>query len=263
MTMVELIKGLASVRDGLTLIAFLSLVLLLALRTKKVPELVFGLVRDKLTRQQFYALLNRVLTLGFIAFIALLILTIASQVLSHWTQPGALTVSDLRRELEKAKASEDQKTHAQAEYRLALEQLNQRNFDDAIAALKKSIADVPTLTAQEMLIYLNRQKGDFAGAAAAWEGAVKLARERGDAVALARLDNTGVPADLPAREGDTDLIGSSTPFAKGGEDYETAAALSPGFYKCAEFCKAWYKLDLRTGSRLDIKFRSPPSKGVR
>ena len=34
--MVELIKGLASVRDGLTLIAFLSLVLLLALRTKKV-----------------------------------------------------------------------------------------------------------------------------------------------------------------------------------------------------------------------------------
>src|SRR5947209_6537820 len=150
MTMVELIKGLASVRDGLTLIAFLSLVLLLALRTKKVPELVFGLVRDKLTRQQFYALLNRVLTLGFIAF-----------------------------------------------------------------------------TAQEMLIYLNRQKGDFAGAAAAWEGAVKLARERGDAVALARLDNTGVPADLPAREGDTDLIGSSTPFAKGGEDYETAAALSP------------------------------------
>ena len=40
--MTELIKGLAHVRDGLTLIAFLCLVLLVAFRTKKVPELFFG-----------------------------------------------------------------------------------------------------------------------------------------------------------------------------------------------------------------------------
>jgi len=51
--MTELVKGLIQVRDALTLIAFLSLVLLVAFRTPKVPELFFGLVRDKLTRQEF------------------------------------------------------------------------------------------------------------------------------------------------------------------------------------------------------------------
>ncbi len=61
--MPELLKGLPQVRDGLTLIAFLSLVLLVAFKTKKVPELAFGLVRDKLTRQQFSMLLHRMLIL--------------------------------------------------------------------------------------------------------------------------------------------------------------------------------------------------------
>jgi tetratricopeptide (TPR) repeat protein len=253
MTMVELIKGLASVRDGLTLIAFLSLVLLLAFRTKKVPELVFGLVRDKLTRQQFYALLHRFMILAFAAFLALVLLTIASQVLSRLTQPGALSLADLRSELAKIKAPEDEKTHAVAQYRLANDQLNQRNFDEAIAALKASITAVPTLTAQELLINLNRQKGDFTSAAAAWEGAAKLARERDDKLALVRLDMTGVPDMLPQAEGEHDLIGPSTAFPKGGTEYESALTLAPGFYKCVEACSGWFKLDLRTGDRLDSR----------
>lgn len=52
--MIDLIKALVQVRDALGLIAFLALVLLVAFRTKKVPELFFGLLRDKLTRQQFF-----------------------------------------------------------------------------------------------------------------------------------------------------------------------------------------------------------------
>src|SRR5262249_28684134 len=87
--MTELIKALVQVRDALGLIAFLALVLLLAFRTKKVPELFFGLLRDKLTRQQFSALLHRFMTLSFIAFMALLPLAVLSQVLSHLTQPSA------------------------------------------------------------------------------------------------------------------------------------------------------------------------------
>ena len=260
--MVELIKGLASVSDGLTLIAFLSLILLFAFRTKKVPELVFGLVRDKLTRQQFYAILNRVLTLGFIAFIALLILTIASQVLSHWTQPGALSISDLRRELDKANVSAAERDRADSQYQRARDELQQHNFDEAIAALKASIAAVPTLTAQELLINLNRQKGDFASAAAAWESAAKLARERDDKLALVRLDMTGVPDTLPKAEGEHDLIGSSKPFPKGGTEYESAPILAPGFYKCVDVCSGWFKLNLRTGDRLDVKFRSRPTHGA-
>src|SRR5689334_22102251 len=70
-----------------------------AFRTKKVPELFFGLLRDKLTRQQFYALTSRGMTFSFIGFLALLPLAVTSQVLSHWTQPNALTLSDLQREL--------------------------------------------------------------------------------------------------------------------------------------------------------------------
>jgi len=114
--MTELIKALVQVRDALGLIAFLALVLLLAFRTKKVPELFFGLLRDKLTRQQFSALLHRFMTLSFIAFMALLPLAVLSQVLSHLTQPSALTVSDLRRELANIKATKDQKIHAEAQY---------------------------------------------------------------------------------------------------------------------------------------------------
>src|SRR5580765_1136931 len=116
--MTELIKGLVHVRDALSLIAFLSLVLLMAFRTKKVPELFFGLVRDKLTRPQFSAHLHRFMTLGFLAFLALVVLAVVAQVLSHMTQPSALTIDDLRRELAKTTAPEEVKIHAEAQFKL-------------------------------------------------------------------------------------------------------------------------------------------------
>ena len=88
--MPELIKAIAEVRDGLTLIAFLSLAVLVAFRTKKVPELFFGLVRDKLTKQQFSTLLHRFMTLGLIAFLALLYGTNGETIRGAGNGPGTM-----------------------------------------------------------------------------------------------------------------------------------------------------------------------------
>jgi hypothetical protein len=261
---VELIKGLAQIRDGLTLIAFLSLVLLVAFRTKRVPEMFFGLVRDKLTRQQFAILLHRFMIYCFIAFLALTALAALSQVLAHWTQPGALTIGDLRRELANAKGTEDAKIRAEGQYSLAMNLLSKSDFDGAIKALHASLGEVPTLTAQEMLTYLYKQRRDYTDATEAWEGAVKLARSRSDVLALARLDNDTIPASVPDVQGEHDLIGPAQRLPKGGDKFENAPALSPGLYRCedSEGCLAWwFGLDLQTGQRVVIRFRSSATGG--
>jgi hypothetical protein len=166
--------------------------------------------------------------------LALAGLAATGQVLNYLTRPGTLTLDDLRHELAGLNATLDQHTHAEAEYKLALERLAEHSFDYAIAALQASIAAVPSLTAQEMLTYLYRQQGDLTNEAASWEKAVKTARERGDTLALVRLDNIGVPTPLQNIEGEHDLIGPSTRLSMGGENYETAVALQPGFYNCSE-----------------------------
>ena len=259
--MTELIKALVNVRDGLTLIAFLSLVVLLAFRTRQVPELLFGLLRDKLTRAQFAAFLHRFMTFGFAAFIALVALAIVGQVLSRMTQPGALTLGQLRDELAKSQASAEARIHAEAEYKLAIDRINQRDLEGAIASLHESIKAVPTLTAQEMLTYLYREKRDFTNEASAWEGAVTTARARGDSIALARLDRVSVPGAVGESDAEHDLIGASTPLPKGGDRYESAVKLSPGLYACTnkpDGCFTWYyTLYLKAGQELAVGVRSP------
>jgi hypothetical protein len=141
-----------------------------------------------------------------------------------------------------------------------MDRINQHDLDGAIAALRESIKAVPSLTAQEMLTYLFREKRDFTNEAQAWEAAVKTARERGDSVALARLDRISVPGAVAGGEGEHDLIGSATPLPKGGDKFETAAALSPGLYICAEKtgCFTWYyKVPLKGGQELAVGVRSP------
>lgn len=262
--MTALIKGLVQVRDGLSLIAFLSLVLLVAFRTTKVPELFFGLVRDKLSRQEFSVLLRRFMIMGFTAFLVLVALAVLAQVLNHLTQPNALTIDDLRRELAKTINTEDQKIHAEAQYKLAIDNLNQRDFAAAISALQESIKAVPTLTAQELLLNLYGQTRDFASKSAAWEVAMKTARKNGDSLALVRLDRSGAPRAIPDAEGEHDLIGNSTPLPMGGNKYENAVRISPGFYGCAKADGCfwwWYRVYLHTGQRLDVKFRNPIGGG--
>jgi hypothetical protein len=259
--MTDLIKALVNVRDGLTLIAFLSLVVLLAFRTRQVPELLFGLLRDKLTRPQFSAFLHRFMTYGFAAFIALVVLAIVGQVLNRMTQPGALTLEQLRDELSKSQATLDARLHAESQYKLALDRINQHDLDGALASLHESIKAVPSLTAQEMLTYLYREKRDFANEASAWEGSVKTARERGDLVALARLDRVSVPGAVVGGDAERDLIGNGTPLPKGGDRYESAVKLSPGLYICdtkSDGCGiSYYTLYLKAGQELAIGLRSP------
>jgi len=260
----SLVQGAIQVRDGLTLIAFLTLVMLIAFRTKQVPELVFGLVRDKLTRAEFAKVLNRLLLLGFIWFMALLVVTVASQVISRMPPPGALKLADLKSELAKAKASEDEQRHAEIAYAQATQMLGLHEIDGAIAALKDSIQTVPTLTAQETLLALYRQKGDVANASATLESALKLATQQGDRKAIARLDNEMVAGPPPAAGGDHDLIGASAPLPKGGDRYETAIPIAPGFYGCKETAGCgdrWFRLPMRVGQRLDVKWRNATEYG--
>jgi len=259
--MTELIKALVNVRDAISLIAFLSLVMLVAFRTKQVPELFFGLLRDKLTRAQFAALLHRFMTFGFAAFIALVLLAIAAQVLNRMTQPNALTIDQLRDELAKSEASADARARAESQYKLAMDLVSERKLDAAVAALQESIKSVPSLTAQEMLTYLFREKGDLPKEAEAWQAAVKTARGRGDSVALARLDRVTLPrAGVSSGEGEHDLIGSSTPLPKGGDTFETAVKLSAGLYSCADkngCFTSYYTVSLSAGQELAIGVRSP------
>lgn len=263
--MSELIKGLVHIRDALSLIAFLSLVPLVAFRTRKVPELFFGMLRDKLTRQQFSALLNRFMILVFIAFLTLVSLAVLAQVLNYLTEPGGLTIDDLRSELARLNNPDDQKIRAEAQYNLALALLDRQDLDGAIASLEKSIAAIPTLTAQEMVTYLYRQKRDFERESRAWERAVKTAREKGNRLAMVRLDRISSPRGVPTAEGPRDLIGDRTPLPDAGDRFESATEMRPGLYECTlkGGCFSWwYTLALKAGQGLVIRLRSPPSGGL-
>ena len=263
--MTELIGGLTQVRDGLSLMAFLSLVVLFALRTPKVPALLSRMLRT-VPPQEVSALLRRFMTLGFVAFLVSASLAVLAQSLNQFTQPGVLTIEDLRTELAAAEASEADKIQVEALYRLAMEKLNQRDFDAAINALKKTMAAIPTLTAQEMLVHLYRLKGDADGESSAWAAAVETARERGDTLAMIRLDRIGAPDAAPLEaEGEQDLIGNGRPLPEGGDTFETAMEISPGLYSCMrhDHCHwRWFKRQLRSGESLDIRFRSPPAGGL-
>jgi hypothetical protein len=51
--MSQLIKAAVSIKDPFTLFAFLAVILLIAFRTKTVPESIFKLVSEKITRERF------------------------------------------------------------------------------------------------------------------------------------------------------------------------------------------------------------------
>ena len=85
---------------------------------------------------------------------------------------------------------------------------------------------------------------------------MKLAREHGDSLAQARLDRVLISRDTPSQNGETDLIGNSTPTPKGGDHFETAPELAPGFYNCYVRCEGYFKVWLRGGQALHIHLRT-------
>jgi len=95
--MSDLIKAAVSIKDPFTLFAFLALLLLIAFRTKSVPEALFKLVGDKMTRERFSQQMRRAFLYVFLAFLALCGLAVTGQVLGYMTTAKAASVEELNR----------------------------------------------------------------------------------------------------------------------------------------------------------------------
>ncbi len=138
-----------------------------------------------------------------------------------------LSLDDLRGELKIATGSEDQKRAALKEYADGLAYIQQHDFAQAIQALEKSIASIPTLAAQTTLAYLYKKQGDPENAKKYAAAAQSLASQRGDSVAQVRLEKLST-SDGNDGTGVTGLVGDKVPLPEGGKSY--AAAISPGLY---------------------------------
>src|SRR5213080_3251180 len=150
----ELIKALINIKDPFTLLAFLSVVVLLALRIKAVPETFFGLLKDKLTKERFAHLLHRVMVYGLIVFVMLTGLAVLAQVLAYKAKAQPASDAEMKAELQNLKADESAKQKALEQYEKSLVLIGENKFDEAIESLKVSIAQVQTLSAEYTLAYL-------------------------------------------------------------------------------------------------------------
>lgn len=185
--MTDLIKALIQVKNPLTLAAFFSAVLLLAFRTRNVPEMFFGLLKEKLTKERFAQVLHRFMVLGFSSLCVLCAVALAGQFLAYKTQPQALSLQDLRTELANFRTPDDKSTAALTSYAEGLARINAGQIAEAIAALRQSVDQVPTLTAQYTLAYLHEKQGDYRQAREYAVKALALAQTRGDTIAEVSL----------------------------------------------------------------------------
>ena len=97
--MTELIKVIVSIKDPFTLLAFFAVVLLLAFKTKTVPESLFRLLGQKIGRDRFYQLLNRTLLFSFAVFLVLCGIAVLGQWLTYKTSARAASLEELKTEL--------------------------------------------------------------------------------------------------------------------------------------------------------------------
>jgi tetratricopeptide (TPR) repeat protein len=179
------------------LVAFLSVIGLLAFRTQKVPELVFGLAKDKLTKERFAQIVNRFMVYGLVVFFLLTGVAVAGQVLAYKTQARALSLDDLRKEMRQLEGTEEQKKAALEAYSKSLALLDRREFNQAIESLQASIQASPSVTAQYTLAYLYQKLGKRQEANQSAAAAQSLATLRNDALASLRLGRLG--NDAPSR----------------------------------------------------------------
>ena len=142
--MSELIKAVISIKDPFTLFAFLAVVLLIAFRTKTVPESVFKLVSEKITRDRFYMLLHRSLLYAFAVFLLLCGVAILGQVLDYMTTARAASVEELKGELALHHADDTAARQAIEGYKKGLELAQDQKLSEAVASLESSLKAVPT-----------------------------------------------------------------------------------------------------------------------
>ena len=257
--MAELMRTLIQVKDPLTLVAFLSVIGLLAFRTQKVPELVLGLAKDKLTKERFAQIVNRFMVYGLVVFFLLTGVAVAGQVLAYKTQARALSLDDLRKEMRQLEGTEEQKKAALEAYSKSLALLDRREFNQAIESLQASIQASPSVTAQYTLAYLYQKLGKRQEANQSAAAAQSLATMRNDTLAALRVGRLGddVPDPAPAA---TSLIGDKSPFPTGGPSFEEAVTVRPGLYRWPSQMNGgelrYFKLKLKAGQKLTAEYRT-------
>jgi len=79
-------KAAINIKDPFTLLAFFAVIVLIAFRTKSVPESLFKLVGEKISRERFYRLVHRAFLYVFAVFLVLCAVAAVGQVLeaSHY-----------------------------------------------------------------------------------------------------------------------------------------------------------------------------------
>jgi hypothetical protein len=258
--MSELISALVNIKGPFTLFAFLALVALVAFRTKQVPELFFGLLKEKLTREKFSQLLHRLMFYGFTVFIVLCAVSVAGQYLSYKIQAGLVKTEVASAEIQNSQSPDDKKKQALAAYQEGISDAERHEIGDAIKKLEDSITQVPTLSARLTLAYLYQQDGKQAQATEQADAAYALAQERKDSLAMAKAEQLRKEikaGDKPQQDCTPLAAGQPVELPKGGEKCYGAPVLGPGLYQYGKSLgdkPQFYRIDLRRGQPLSVKF---------
>lgn len=258
----DLTRTIIDIKDPFALCAFAAVVLLIAFRTRSVPESVFRLLHEKITRERFSALLDRGLRYTFMLFLALCGIAVVGQVIGYMTTVHAATVDELRAELAERKADAAASRAAIDAYQRSVELAQQNRVGEAIASLEASIKAVPTATARETLALLHHQVGDTRRATESAEQAVSAAREGGDRARAERVlgyVSTPRPVAVGSCPAGAGLIGSKLDLPPGGDTFETAPVLAQCVYRGATDTDRdkwkYYKIAVRTGQTVSAAFR--------
>jgi hypothetical protein len=265
--MSELIKVIVSVKDPFMLLAFFAVVLLIAFRTKTVPESVFRLVGEKIGRDRFYVLLNRTLLYAFAVFLVLCGIAVLGQVLNYMTTATVASVEVLKKEISHHEVDNAAAQRAIAEYQKALGLSGENKLAEAIASLETSLKAVPTATARETLALLYQKTGNRAGAIQLADQAVSEARESGDAVKIARAERLRMAVTTPSQPmglqecpPGAGLVGAKLDLPPGGEAFETSPLLAPcvysGLFDVESLQPKYYKVALKGGETLKVVLRT-------
>jgi tetratricopeptide (TPR) repeat protein len=272
--MAELIKALANVKDPLTLLAFLALVALVAFRTKQVPEMLFGLMKEKLTRDRFSHLLHRVMLYGLIAFITLCVVAVFGQFFALKIQAKPFDVSALKDELQKMNVDDASKQSIISEYDKALDLQDQDKIDDAISAMKSALEKARTLTASYTLALMYNDNGKPDDAKKYAEEANKIANRRGSSLDIAKTGELlsriakptpsplPLPSPFPCGKG---FVDDEEELPLGADKRQQAVPISLGrLYVCQQNYKTgdtnYFRVPLKRGQTLVIHFEGAHGK---
>lgn len=265
--MSELIKIIVSIKDPFMLLAFFAVILLIAFRTKTVPESVFRLVSEKISRDRFYVLLNRTLVYAFAVFLVLCGIAVLGQVLSYMTTARVASVEGLKRELKQHEVNNAAAQRAIAEYQKALALSRDDKLSEAIASLEASLKAVPTATARETLALFYQKAGNRDRAIELAEQAVSEARESGDAVKTAKAERLLAAVTPPPQHmapqacpPEAGLVGAKLDLPPGGDDFETSPLLVPcvysGQFDVERSRPKYYKVAIKGGETLNVVLRT-------